>query len=305
MGHAPRAEDLVVVGRDIQAFKLYYTGCSTILLYEYLLTWADELEYAWKGKKGFVFYLFLMNRYFPMAFVIITLFAYFSPLWTQQICDRFVIVEWLQALLIALPAEMILLLRLNALLNGNKLLVGVLLAIMLGQTVTVVAAMSVRGDNAAMVIPDIDLDVFHVCVLFSNPKMDTAYLALSIAFDSIVFILTLVLTVREYRVRRSILLRTIQRDGTLYFCLILSGNIMWMLLVSFARPTLKFMNAQPSMVLTSVMINRLTLSLRRVGHKLESGMTWGPGLQSFQWPNSLISTTPVIEHELEFVCPDG
>lgn len=281
MGDAPNS-DVVTIGKDLQAFKWYYTCCCTIIFYEYFLTWTDEIEYAWKGKKSFVFALFLMNRYCPMAFVIITMFAYFSPLWTLEICRRFVIVEWVQTLLIVIPAELILLLRLNALLNGSRLLAAVLLSIILAQIGIVVAAMVIR-DNIAMPVPDINLDPFHVCILFSNPKMDTAYLSASITFDSIVFVLTLVLTIREHRERKSRLLRTIQRDGTLYFCLILSGNLTWMFLALYTRPTLKFMNAQPSMILTSVMINRLTLSLRRAGHKLEynTSQAWGGRVSNY------------------------
>ncbi|KAF5336800.1 hypothetical protein D9758_015854 [Tetrapyrgos nigripes] len=77
-------EDVVQLAVDLQAFKLYYTGCSALLFYDYLLTFGAEKEYVWNGKRSPVFYLFLLNRYIPLSFCIITLFAYFSPLWTFQ-----------------------------------------------------------------------------------------------------------------------------------------------------------------------------------------------------------------------------
>jgi len=169
-----------------------------------------------------------------------------------------------------------------------------LISLVLAQCIVVIYAMSEPGHNNAMPAPDIPLDPYHVCVLFSDPRMDTAYLAVSIAFDSIVFAITLIFTVKEHRLRpNSILLQTIQRDGTLYFCVILTGNLTWMLLALYARPSLKFMNAQPSMILTSIMINRLTLSLRRASH--DQNIAWG--WQTFQWPEDLIGC-PSIGHEM-------
>ncbi|ESK86252.1 hypothetical protein Moror_16632 [Moniliophthora roreri MCA 2997] len=105
--------------------------------------------------------------------------------------------------------------------------------------------------------------------------MDIAYLSLSILFDVIVFGLTVYLTFNPTNqfnalslvAPKASLLQTIQRDGLLYFCTILSGNLVWLLMVIFARPGIKFINAQPSMILTSIMVNRLTLSLRHVNHK--------------------------------------
>lgn len=59
---------------------------------------------------------------------------------------------------------------------------------------------------------------------------------MSIVFDSIVFGLTLALTVNGRKIRpKTVLLQTIQRDGASYFCIILSGNIVWMLLALYAR----------------------------------------------------------------------
>lgn len=59
---------------------------------------------------------------------------------------------------------------------------------------------------------------------------------MAIVFDTIVFCLTLMVTVNTHRLRpKTVLLQTIQRDGTLYFCVILSGNVVWMALALGAR----------------------------------------------------------------------
>ena len=65
---------------------------------------------------------------------------------------------------------------------------------------------------------------------------DTAYLSLTIIFDIIVFSVTLHRTAIDAFVsQNSALLRTIRWDGTIYFCVILAGNIAWLFLALFAR----------------------------------------------------------------------
>ncbi|KAK0444544.1 uncharacterized protein EV420DRAFT_1574401 [Desarmillaria tabescens] len=71
-----------------------------------------------------------------------------------------------------------------------------------------------------------EIDSIHVCILFSNPLMDTLYLALSILFDSY----------SNHRIiPTTLLLQRIQRDGTLYFGVILTGNALWMLFALCGR----------------------------------------------------------------------
>ncbi|KIK70057.1 hypothetical protein GYMLUDRAFT_34508 [Collybiopsis luxurians FD-317 M1] len=288
------SEDLITLARDLQAFKWYYTACCTLLFYDYLLTWQKEYEYIWNWtSKGYIFFLFLLTRYIPIAFCVITLFAYFSPLWSMEICNRFARVEWIQTLLITIPAETVLLIRVNALVKRRFLAI-TLSGIMLTQCSVVIYAMSLHEENMGLTLPDIPVDEFHVCILYSEPKMDLAYLLCSIIFDTIVFLVTLAVTLtsgcnsllpdlndrinsdtgRKRRRRHarsrpttSVLLSTIRRDGILYFCAILSGNVTWLILCLHARAGLKFMNAQPSMIITSIMINRLSLSLRKVSER--------------------------------------
>ncbi|KAJ7225194.1 hypothetical protein C8J57DRAFT_1390109 [Mycena rebaudengoi] len=240
--------DVIRSAEDLLAFKWYFAGCFALLFWDFFLTLSDEVEWIWKGKKATMFYIFLMNRYCPVAFCIITLFAYVSPLWTYEICNSFAIVEWLQTLLIVVPAEVVLLLRVFALTNRNKYLSSLLISIILVECIVVFYAMSLPGANDALVLPNVPIDSFHVCILYSDPKMDTAYLSTSIAFDCIVFATTLVCTMNRNAQRiRSSILPTIRWDGTLYFCVILSGNVVWMALAINARPGLKLINAQPSM----------------------------------------------------------
>ncbi|KAF9644210.1 hypothetical protein BDM02DRAFT_3190815 [Thelephora ganbajun] len=73
-------KEIIDVGHDITAIKYYEVAVATVLFYDYLLTLADEVRYAWHGSKSWVFALFLVNRYtsFGYQFWALTYFLAFS-----------------------------------------------------------------------------------------------------------------------------------------------------------------------------------------------------------------------------------
>ncbi|KAF7323983.1 hypothetical protein MKEN_00620000 [Mycena kentingensis (nom. inval.)] len=365
----PLTPEVIQLAQDLLVHKLYFAGSFALLFFDYFLTLADEVELIWKSRKAAIYYIFCVNRYCPMAFCVITLYAYTSPYWSEQFkfphrvcrnadgvsysCNRFAIVEWLQTLLIVVPAELVLIFRIFALTNRNKIICLFLSAFILVECVIVLYAMSLPGKNNALPLPHVPIDSFHVCILFSDPAMDTAYLATAIAFDSIVFGITLLCTFNRDctwgrapseqpgseiqlepaaaasklvsdpgpncdsalshnslrdRFRRRLrlhnrrlarsqvpsgplsrILDTMRWDGTLYFLVILSGNAVWMGLAMYSRPGLKFINAQPSMYLTSIMINRLTLSVRRAARHAEEATMQ----TDIEWPSCVLSRSQV------------
>jgi hypothetical protein len=66
----PSVEWIVQFGNDIMAVKYYTTAALTLYMYDFLLTLPDEVKYIWQGRKTWMFYVFLINRYFPMAYVV-------------------------------------------------------------------------------------------------------------------------------------------------------------------------------------------------------------------------------------------
>ncbi|KAJ3516970.1 hypothetical protein NLJ89_g802 [Agrocybe chaxingu] len=271
--------ELITLGHDLLAFKRYYVGMAALLAYDYCLTIGQELEDIWKGKRSPIFYLYVM-LISPLCGHLRC--EYRPSLRARSVqcsvsCDRFAIVKWFQTLLIVIPAETVLVFR---------FVMAFLVSTMIVQCCVVFYAMSRPGKNRALETPDHLADAYHICILFSEPKMDTAYLGVSILFDFTVFLLTILRTInfRTKKLPKTALLQTILRDGALYFAVILSGNIVWMVCALIGRRGIKLINAQPSMILTSIMITRLTLSLRSAGHFS------GTALQ-YEWPKELATTT--------------
>ncbi|KAF8878080.1 hypothetical protein BD779DRAFT_1677002 [Infundibulicybe gibba] len=306
------------LAHQLQAAKWYFAASCTLFMYDYILTIREEIVSIWAGSKNTVFYLFLLNRYFPMAFIIITLFAYSSPAWTFEVrclpspkvakadavvhkrckcqpfsprllglmfrdsgatrCDRFAIVEWIQALVISYTAEIMLAKRIYALTSKNRIIACFLGCIIVAQCTVVFYAIAQPSANRALHVPSFSLEPFHICILYSNP---TLYLALSISFDCTVFAVTAIMTfgVGHWIIpySDSSIIWTIWHDGMMYFCAILTGNIVWMIFSIYGGPGLKLINAQPSMMFTSIMVTRLTLSLKATLAGASSWSTFSAG----------------------------
>jgi len=47
--------------------KYGFIAAYTILVYDAMTTFSDEVEYIWKRKQSFVSFLFFMNRYYAIS----------------------------------------------------------------------------------------------------------------------------------------------------------------------------------------------------------------------------------------------
>ncbi|KAF4622018.1 hypothetical protein D9613_009548 [Agrocybe pediades] len=95
-----------------------------------------------------------------------------------------------------------------------------------------------------------------------------AHISLFLTFDILVFLAIISITVYASRgVGLYSLMGVIQRDGIMYFFILLSSNLTWLLLTLYARPALKFLHIEPTVAVTSIMINRITLNLKKAGDR--------------------------------------
>ncbi|KAF9002055.1 hypothetical protein BDQ17DRAFT_1357350 [Cyathus striatus] len=69
---------------NILSTKYYYVAASTLLLYDYILSFPQEITFVWQKRKTPATILFFLNRYISMAFCIIVLTSYFLPGWTES-----------------------------------------------------------------------------------------------------------------------------------------------------------------------------------------------------------------------------
>ncbi|KAE9395201.1 hypothetical protein BT96DRAFT_1022089 [Gymnopus androsaceus JB14] len=225
----------------------------------------------------------MLNRYLSPAIIIITLFAYFSDSWSSKRCIRYGSMETFQTLITTSLAQVFLTLRVYALCNKKYVCVvaGIIAALQWGIAIFVMSQSSSGTDQVAVLLPlhpppvplpELpDTDPFHVCLFISTltlvPWVE-AFVWLSLSFDALAFLAIIFITVKAASLHPLMhIMKVIQRDGIIYFFILFSSNFIWiMLLLHAKRPALQFIHNKPTMIVSCIMINRITLNLKRASY---------------------------------------
>ncbi|KAG2123715.1 hypothetical protein BD769DRAFT_904464 [Suillus cothurnatus] len=88
MAHSLVEGTMEIIGQErTETRQTIYVGFVgfTILVWDHLVTSGDEIEVIWKGRKGILVYLFLLNRYLTPLGFIINLVAYNLPSWSDTV----------------------------------------------------------------------------------------------------------------------------------------------------------------------------------------------------------------------------
>lgn len=106
-------DSLVALGHTIISHKYYALATGTVLFYDYFLTLEDEIKYAWSGKKSWVFWLFIINRYLPFFWEFWQFAVSYGPQseLSISVCNKTVFYSALIFVVCTLLAQVVLTLR--------------------------------------------------------------------------------------------------------------------------------------------------------------------------------------------------
>ncbi|KII86934.1 hypothetical protein PLICRDRAFT_43617 [Plicaturopsis crispa FD-325 SS-3] len=234
----------------------------TILIWDHIITFPDEVELIWKGSKGPLVWLFLLNRYLtPLGFTL-NIFAYLSPVWTPEVCDHFVRFEGSMTVIGVEVVALMMLLRVHAIYYyRNKWAVYLVAGILVGETVVNAWLLT-----HAIRVPHTDPDI-HSCTMIFDPAVSDAASAsawIPLLYDTIIFSLTLHATLPSIRHKQAgHIIRRLFEDGLLYYSVICSITVVLTIMIIAAPPGLKNITAQLELLLTVAMMSRITLNLKR------------------------------------------
>jgi len=284
----------------------------TILIWDHIDTFTTEVEYIWKGKKGPLVYLFLLNRYVTPLGFIVNLFAYLSPIWTFERCNHFIRYEGAMTVIGIHVVGLMMLIRIQALYADKKFVV---VAIGIGWLImfSVQAWLLSKGQP---VVHNRDSGVRACTMIFPPDLSDIASSSawMPLLYDSCVLILTLLKTVPvtvkrrhgPHRRDRSNIMKRLFQDGLIYYSAIFAVNAVLTIMIISAPPGLKNIAAQLELLITVTMMSRITLNLKKLGSKkklmgttmVDSGLpvVFGSGGPSNRPRNThTITTTTNIE----------
>jgi len=268
-----------------------------ILIWDHIVTFADEVEYIWKGKKGLLVSLFLLNRYLtPLGFVI-NLFAYQSPVWTVERCLHFVRYEGSMTVIGINTTALMMLLRISALYHRRPFVIAFVAAFFCVEL----------GINAWLLTHGtavVHQRQVHACTMVFDDAVTgpiaSASAWLPLTYDTIVLILTLKRTLGPIRRKTAgKIARVLLRDGILYYSVIFSVNFVLTIMIAAAPSGLQNITAQLEYLLTVAMMSRITLHLRKQVRSREID----EALVSYKFPSTMSVTH--LRSRLRFARSDG
>lgn len=239
-----------------------YVGVAafTILIWDHIVSFSDEVEYVWKGNKGPSVYLFFLNRYITPLGFIVNLYAYFATTWTHESCARFVRYEGSMTMIGISVVALMMFLRIRALYNRQIYVQGAVIIILL----------TYIGVNAWLLTHGISVhhsSLVESCTMIFDPKIGPIAAAsawLPLLYDTVVLLLTLHRTLQSvWRRDAGQIIRVLLKEGILYFAVIFSVTLVLTVMIVAADPTVKNITAQLELLLTVTMMSRITIHLKR------------------------------------------
>ncbi|PIL22620.1 hypothetical protein GSI_15310 [Ganoderma sinense ZZ0214-1] len=230
-----------------ELYTTCYVGLAsfTILIWDHLLTFSEEVEFVWKKKKGPLIYLFFINRYLtPLGFCV-NLIAYFSDYFTPDtsVCRHFVRFEGSMTLIGINVTAVMMFLRIYAIYEGRKSVVFALATLLLAEF-AVNASLLTYGIAVKHTVR------IHACtMIFDQSKVHGVFAAASawlpLLYETAVLALTLLRTYQHAKdASAGRVMRILVKEGLLYFSVIFSITLILTLMIISAPDGLKNVAAQ-------------------------------------------------------------
>jgi len=250
------------IASQVLLMRYMAVASTTLLFYEYAISFGEEVDIIWPSQLSVTKIIFLLNRYPPFAtaatatFIIVTDSDFLH-------CKLVFMVGGVLTLVGYISAEATLYLRSYALWNTTRYMAYVLCTIVfleVSGTVYVTTRFLISFSPSP-------IHIFPTgCELLAPNRIE--WVALSILLLSETFTLLLLVIKRSVHSRLdgsvSTLLRTMLKDGVLYFVGVLAGTIANLLCLLLAPQTFNTFLLIPQSLLHSILCNRLLLSIRSV-----------------------------------------
>ncbi|KAI6011353.1 hypothetical protein EDC04DRAFT_3121972 [Pisolithus marmoratus] len=266
--------------------SLSHACFAAILYYDYLLTLRREVDFFWmKPRRSWMFVLFVANRYITLLSRVPAMVSTFWPRsWGEDgtlsatthckvlrttnasypSCKTVAVHDQVTVITVQIIAGIIMIIRVYALyMKSRRVLLFLVLVILAGIGVGCWAILSPSPSTARFVPISPLRNGCNVPTTYEQAERNAIAWSGQMAFDAIVFVLTLWRTLRVRRLGNRTLLDIFIRDGALYFGLMTGANVanITTLLVCNTSTTkslfLGFTNT-----ISSIMISRLMLNLR-------------------------------------------
>lgn len=245
---------------------------------------ADEIEYIWTGRCSWIRWAYVFVRHFPYLAQISILALIADSLWGSSMhnpiqCRDLLIYELSVNEALTIIVEAVLIIRIYAMFNCDTRILTVVLILYVGEISAMVTVLAIS-------IPRMEFTTG--CIITYAPSVFTSYWMISLAFETILFGMTLIkffVTVASDRsLRRSWIMYILVRDGTWAFAVIFTAMLMNTFMYHFMHNSLAGLFFLWELSVMSLAGSHVLLNLRRLAVQTNS-------FKDSQWTSDETNTT--------------
>jgi len=259
----------IVIFQNLEIVGFFDLASATLILYNYVLTLRDEIEYFWGVKWTGVTLLFFATRYLPFIDVGIFLTHQILDSPSPHLCSVLDHINGWSFMIGITVADIILMVRTWAIWNRTPRIAGVLVVIFLATFIPMYYCLYLFL-NSVQFARD-PLKEFTGCFISSASPILFGSYALLMAFETIIFTMTLVKAWRSHKNVQSTLLRTLYRDGLLFYFYLMAISILNVLVLIFAPREMANMLAFMHRTLHALLSGSILINLRRARADIGNG----------------------------------
>ncbi|KAL1708920.1 hypothetical protein EV121DRAFT_267639 [Schizophyllum commune] len=245
---------------DLQATHCAHVASSTIIVFDHLITLDDEIQLIWKSSWSLGKILFMFNRYFGLASVVVNLYGLFTPSLTDSlyVCNCLNYFRW----------QVILLMRLYVLYLLNKKILIVMLVgfvISSGFAAAIMGLVMQRVTAVVVTLPGLK----PMCVPGNVSAKFYTYWIPFLGFESLLCALALYRGFQTYRMDNAsytssrLLIRILIRDSVMYYLAVFATYFTNMLMWAAAPPSLLELPIGFAVAVSCVLGNRMMFNIRQ------------------------------------------
>ncbi|KAI0633751.1 hypothetical protein C8Q77DRAFT_1057052 [Trametes polyzona] len=260
------------VFRELAATRYMSAVGLTVLAYDYCLTFADEVEYIWPAPRTYAKYTYLLNRYTVLGALIAVAYGtsyILNPVCnsrrlhrrTLELCKHFIFTCSMLAIVSVGIANLLILQRVVILWEHRPIIlkimtVGFLLSFTL-QVVTMVLTLVNLLPSIRWAAP------LGMCIATKSSHVLVAVWASPMVFEVFVLTSTALNALDRPRTIELPIIKALHSDGLGFFLAITCFRVLNLTLAALSRPSLTFLGVFFCWAMTTTVLNRLLLHLRR------------------------------------------
>lgn len=237
----------------------------TVVLWDHVCTFDDEIQFMWNAPKSLVKILFLVNRY-------LTLLCLAFLAWetsrlghlSNAFCIGLVTVLGCFQTMSLATWDLLLLFRVHALWGGRR---SIVIATSFLYCVTYVCHAVVGLIGSAQLIPHLYFDPYaKTCVTDFRPRLLSFLWCFALFCETVMFILTLIRVIEDHKPDQinNALMRSLYYGQIIYNVVIIAVRIFNLVIFITLPPSFLFLGAYLIWALITALVTRMMLHLRRV-----------------------------------------